>query len=496
MKPEMLQSMSSNPIVFAMANPDPEIEYDVARSVRSDVIMATGRSDYPNQVNNVLGFPFIFRGALDVRAKGISQGMKLAAVRALAALAKEPVPESVKAAYGNTSFEFGPEYLIPKPFDPRVLYTVAPAVAESAMKEGLARTEIDLERYCLKLKGKRNEGREMLRGFYGLARGSSMKRIAFPEASNPKVLMAAVMARDETIAEPVLVGGKEQILKAAKKLDLSLEGLEIVEPNKDERYSFFVEQYYNSRKRKGVTSTEARRAIRNEHIFANMMLANGHAHGLICGVDQYFPEMVKPILEIVGLRKEHHTAAGVYLVSINGRLLFCADTAINVDMTEEKLSSIALMTAEFAENMDIQPRVAMLSYSSFGSVKHRSAEMVRRATELARLKAPYLEIDGEMQVDVAMSRQIQTETYPFTSLSGEANVLIFPDMQSGNISYKLLQRAAGARIVGPIILGLNAPAYVMQRHASVDEIFNMVTVAAGQAALLAPTELRTVGASA
>ncbi|MCL4149034.1 UNVERIFIED_CONTAM: hypothetical protein GTU68_050698, partial [Idotea baltica] len=471
LKPEMLAVMNEKPIVFAMANPDPEIDYDVAKSARPDVIMATGRSDFPNQVNNVLGFPFIFRGALDVRASGINDEMKLAAVRALAELAKESVPEG--------------EYLIPKPFDPRVLYTVAPAVAQAAVDSGVARQDIDIADYRLHLKGKQNQGREILRGYYGLAKSSKAKRIVFPEGGNDKVITAAVMAKQEGIAEPVLLGGPDYIARRAAALDVDISGLEIREPAKDELYEKLVEAYWNRMRRDGVTLVEARRNMRREHMFANMMLREGDADGIICGVDRYFGAMVQPILEVVGLADGVKTAAGLYLVSIGSKLLFCADTAITTKMTSERLADIAVMTTQFAESMGVEPRVAMLSYSSFGSVDSESARMVRKATELAKDRLPETAIDGEMQVDVAINEQIREETFPFANLRGEANVLIFPDMQSGNISYKLLQRIAGARVVGPIILGLKAPAYVMQRHASVDEIFNMTTVAAARASIRA-----------
>ena len=484
LKEDMLRSMNPQPIVFAMANPDPEIEYEVAKLVRPDVIMATGRSDYPNQVNNVLGFPFIFRGALDVRARGINDEMKLAAVRALAALAKEPVPESVQAAYGDTRFDFGPEYLIPKPFDARVLYTVAPAVAQAAIDSGLARQEIDIKEYELRLMSTTNEGRAMLRRFYGSARKFGGARIVLPEATNPKVLRAAVMAYEESIAQPILLGVPEEVQQAAQAIDADISKLEIVNPRDDSRYQKYIESYYEVSKRDGVTITEARRNVRNEQVFASMMLANSDADGMICGVDNNFAEMVRPILENVGLRAGCTTTAGLYIVSIKGKLLFCADTAINVDMNAQKLASIALMSAEFATHMGITPHVAMLSYSSFGSVNSSSSRMVRTATELVKAQNPGLEIDGEMQVDVAMNSKIQQESYGFSSLKNAANILIFPDMQSGNIAYKLLQRAAGARVVGPILLGLRAPAFVMQRHAGADEIFNMITVAAGQAAEL------------
>ena len=482
MTPEMLLSMNAQPIVFAMANPDPEIEYDVAKSTRKDAIVATGRSDYPNQVNNVLGFPFIFRGALDVRARGINEAMKMAAVRALAALAKEAVPDSVKAAYGNTEFSFGVDYLIPKPFDPRVLYYVAPAVARAAIESGQARQTIDIEEYTLRLKAKQNRGRVILSKYYALARKSKRKRIVFPEGANERVMSAALMAHAEGICEPVLLGKERIIREQAARLDKDISAFEIIEPPTHAVFETYVQRYFASRNRKGVTLVEANRAMRQEHIFGNMMLASKDVDGLLCGVDQYFPQMIRPIFEIVGLKDGCTTAAGLYALSIRERLLFFSDTAVNLELDAERLANIAIMSAEFAESLNVTPRVAMLSFSNFGSSNHPSAKMVREATELVRKRAPQLEIDGEMQADTATDMQILKD-YPHCRLEETANVLIFPDMQSGNIAYKLMQRLGGARLIGPIILGLKAPAYVLQRHASVDEIFNMITVAVAQASL-------------
>jgi malate dehydrogenase (oxaloacetate-decarboxylating)(NADP+) len=481
--PEMLLSMASSPIVFAMANPDPEIDYETAKATRSDAILATGRSDYPNQVNNVLGFPYIFRGALDVRAKGINEEMKMAAVKALAALAKESVHDSVHAAYGGNGFSFGPEYLIPKPFDPRVLYAVAPAVAKAAMDTGMARIQIDIEEYTLRLKGKQNHGRVILRDYYDLARKSKRKRIAFPEGSNEKVLKAAAMAREEGIVEPVLIGKIAVIQETARRLEINTAGFEIIEPPLDPRYPKYVEAFYNSQCRSGVNKVEAERALRLENFFANMMLAQGDVEGVVCGVDRSFPEMMRPIMDIVGLKKGVHTASALFLVSVDDRLFFFSDTAMNIDMTSEKLAHIAMMSAEFAESMGVSPRVAMLSFSTFGSVSRPATKMVRQATELVAAEMPNLQIDGEMQVDAAVVPSILRNEYPFCKLEGPANVLVFPDMQSANISFKLLQRLGGARVIGPIILGLKAPAYVLQRHASVDEIFNIITVAVAQSEL-------------
>jgi malate dehydrogenase (oxaloacetate-decarboxylating)(NADP+) len=478
---DMLSSMAKDPIVFAMANPDPEIAYDLAKATRSDVVLATGRSDYPNQVNNVLGFPFIFRGALDVRAKEINEDMKMAAVRALAELAKEPVPDTVRAAYADANFEFGREYLIPKPFDPRVLYYVAPAVAAAAIESGVAQIDLDLEEYTLKLKAKQNRNRVTLREYYSVAKGSSRKRIAFPEGSNPRVLTAAKLAFDEGIAEPILLGKRRIIEANAADLDISLEGIPVIEPSHDERFEDYVQHYFDLRKRKGITRTEAIRYTRSSHIFSNIMLSRNEVDGVVCGVDEYYSEVVKPIFQIVGLSPEHKTTAGMYVVSIRGRVLFFADTTIHTEMTSDVLADIAIMSAEFAKSMGVNPRVAMLSYSNFGSSQHEDAKMVRRATEIAKQRAPELMIDGEMQADSACDAKILREHYSFSDLDDSANVLVFPSMESGNIAYKLLQQLGRAWVVGPIILGLNAPAYVLQRHASVDEIFSMITVAVAQA---------------
>lgn len=483
MTPNMLKSMAKDPIVFAMANPDPEIDYELALATRSDVIIATGRSDYPNQVNNVLGFPYIFRGALDVRATTINEEMKLAAVYALAALAKESVPDSVRQAYGNEEFSFGKNYLIPKPFDPRVLYFVAPAVAKAAIDSGVAKVKRDIEDYVLHLKGKQNHGRWMVAPYYKIARKSPNKRVAFVEGADEKVLKAAAMALEEGLAKPVLLGDRKDILAAADRAEISIDKMEIVSPKEHPDFSDYVTKYHNLRNRKGVTPTDAKHALQNEIVFASMMLAEKAVDGLICGVGQNYPEMVRPILQIVGLKPGVSNASGLYVVSIQGKLLFLADTTMNVEMTSQKLANIALMSAEFAQTLEVEPRVAMLSFSNFGSFNHPSVKMVKDATDIVRGINPDLAIDGEMQADTAVTSEILNEHFPFSTLSSGANVLVFPDMQSGNISYKLLQRLGGARVVGPVILGLNAPAYVMQRHAGVDEIFNMTTVAVAQAAL-------------
>ncbi len=481
--PEMLLSMANDPIVFAMANPNPEIDYSLAKATRSDVIMATGRSDYPNQVNNVLGFPYIFRGALDVRASTINEEMKLAAVHALAAIATDPVPDSVIRAYGKTPFSFGRDYLIPKPFDPRVLYHVAPAVAKAAMDSGVARQEIDLNAYINRLKGKHNKAREILSVYLNETTRTSAKRIALPEATNPRIIRAAVTALEDGIANPVLVGKRQKIEEVAKSLELDISQLEIIEPATDQRFEEYAQELLSRRCRGGLTLSDARRELRMPHTFANLMLSLGNVDGVICGVDNSFNQLARPLIETVGLRDGVASAAGLCVLSIQGRLLFLADTTLNIKMTTEKLATTALLAAEFAQSMNVIPRIAMLSYSTFGSVNHRDVVMVREAVQSVKARAPHLQIDGEMQVDAAIDQEILSEYYPHSMLDQPANVLIFPDMQSGNIAYKLLHRVAGARIVGPIMLGLRAPAYILQRYATENEILNMITVAAAQASL-------------
>ena len=481
--PEMLLTMADNPIVFAMANPDPEITYPLAKATRSDVIMATGRSDYPNQVNNVLGFPFIFRGALDVQASSINEEMKIAAVHALAKLAKEPVPESVRTAYEDQYFSFGFDYLIPKPFDPRALEYVAGAVAEAAMASGVARRNIDPQQYRLSLRQKTNQGREILRSYYGLAHRSMHKKVAFAEGENERIIKAAIMALEEGIAEPILLGNESRIRAVADSAGVSLKGVRVLTPQNSPQYQKYVETYYKARHRKGVTKSTAEHLLRSEHIFANLMLIEGEADAVISGVDRHYSEAIRPILDIVELKPGVSVASALYILSIKSKVFFLTDVALNVDMTSTKLAGIAVMAAEFAKSMNIDPQVAMLSFSNFGSVKHPLTEMTRAACELAREKAPWLKIDGEMQADTAVSYDLIKGSFPFCSLDGPANVLVFPDMQSGNIAYKLLQRLAGASVVGPIVLGLKYPSHVVQHNASVDEIFNLITVAVAQASL-------------
>lgn len=479
--PEMLLSMAKNPIVFAMANPDPEIDYTLAKKTRADIIMATGRSDFPNQVNNVLGFPYIFRGALDVRAKGINEAMKLAAVKALAALAKEPVPQTVRRAYGNQDFSFGPDYLIPKPFDSRVLHWVAPAVAQAAIDSGLARVHIDIEAYTNRLLEKENHGRAVLRSYRSRAMAATLRRIALPEGNDEKVMRAARMVADEKIAIPVLIGERKELEKSAERFGVDLRGIEIQDPAAFSKKQELSKLFLQSQVKYGMSEIEAARCIELPHDFANALLLQGSVDGVICGINRDYASLVRSIFRTIGLQDATETAAGLYIVSVKDQMYFFSDTTVTVEMTSKRLAQIAVMAGRFAESLSIVPRIAMLSFSSFGASNQSSPQLVRKAKELAHAAAPDLEIEGEMQVDEALDLEALRSLNPQSKLKSAANVLIFPDMQSANISYKLLQRLGDARIIGPIILGLKKPAYVMQRHASVDEIYNMVVVAAAQA---------------
>jgi malate dehydrogenase (oxaloacetate-decarboxylating)(NADP+) len=475
--PDMLMSMAENPIVFAMANPNPEIQYDVAVATRSDVIMATGRSDFPNQVNNVLGFPFIFRGALDVRATGINEEMKLAATRALAELAKEDVPDSVRRAYGVDDMSFGRKYIIPKPFDHRVLIWVASAVAQAAIDSGAAQIPIDIEKYKEQLENRLGRAHELMRIMVHKAR-QQPKRVVFPEGEQDKILRACQILVDERIAQPILIGDKNVINSKIETLRLSLPGVQIVNPVNFTRLPEYTEQFFGLRQRKGITRSEAEELILNPVILASMMLRLGDADALIGGLSQNYPDTLRPVLQVIPARQGLNTVCGMYmLIMPNGQSFFLADTTVNIEPTAEDLAEIAIVTAETARDFNVEPRVAMLSFSNFGSVRHPLAEKVRRAAEIVRERAPDLMVDGEMQADTAVVPRIMQERYSFSSLKGSANVLIFPDLESGNIAYKLLQRIGGAEAIGPILMGLSKPVHVLQRGDEVSDIVNMTAVA-------------------
>ncbi len=475
---QMVATMAPNPIIFAMANPDPEIKYEDALNVRQDLIMATGRSDYPNQVNNVLGFPFIFRGALDVRATAINEPMKQAAAYALAALAKEEVPENVKKAYSVKEMNFGREYIIPKPFDPRVLTWVAPAVAKAAMDTGVAQKPIaDFEEYKRQLDIRMGRAERIMTRIYEKAKTNPM-RIVFPEGEKQRIIKAAEMSVDYGIAKPILIGDEEIIRKVALDNGINLDGIEITCPKCFPRIEEYIEEYYKLRQRKGVTKVEARdRLLNNTNYFGSMMVHFGEADGLISGITTHYPNTIKPALEIIGRDKRYQKVSGLYIVTTKKETYFLADTTVNPDPSAETLCDVALQADEFVKNFDIKPRIAMLAYSNFGSAPGITSEKVQKALAMIKEKKPDLIIDGEMQADTAVSPDIIQEYFPFSPLKEGANVLIFPNLNSGNISYKLLQRIGGAHLIGPVLLGLSKAVHVLQRGSEVNHIIDMVAIA-------------------
>ncbi len=475
--PEMIRSLAPRPIVFAMANPDPEITYDEARAIRDDIIMATGRSDYPNQVNNVLGFPFIFRGALDVHATTINEEMKLAATHALAALAKEDVPDSVCRAYGVDRLKFGPDYIIPKPFDPRVLVWEASAVAKAAMDSGVAQKPVDLVEYREQLEKRLGKAHGLMRMMIHKAQASP-KRVVFPEGSHDKILRACHVLIEEKIATPVLLGRSNEIQRAAADLGIALDRAVIVEPETFAGRKAYVQELYRLRQRRGVTLTAADELMKHRSIFGSMMVRMGDADALVSGVTHNYPETIRPALQIIGVRDGIHKVSGFYLIiTRKGEMYFLADATVNIEPTAEDLAEIALCVAQEARRFDIEPRVAMLSFSSFGSTQHPLCDKVRRAAELARYADPTLIIDGEVQADVAISTSKLQESFPFSPLKGGANVLIFPDLASCNIACKLLTKIGGAESIGPILSGMAKPVHLLQRGVEVEDIVNMATIA-------------------
>ena len=476
MSPEMLESMAKKPIVFAMANPDPEIDYDVAVKTRDDVIMATGRSDFPNQVNNVLGFPFIFRGALDVRATDINEAMKLAAVEALAEMAHEDVPDSVLKAYGLENLKFGPEYLIPKPFDHRVLLRVAPAVAKAAMASDVARVPIrDFDAYVHELETLISRRMELMRGILDRA-AKRPRRVVFPEGEHDKILRAARVLVDRGIAHPILLAREEKIADKLEELELSSDDVTIIHHENSELYETYVEALYEHRRRDGVTREDAERQMRSRNTFGAMMVERGDADGLVSGLTGHYAETIRPALQTIGVRDGVHRVSGAYILIFEERVFFLADTTVNIEPTDEELAEIAILTAEFARRFDFKPRVAMLSFSNFGSNTHEVARKVRRAVEIVRQRQPELMIDGEMQADTAVLESVLRERYPWSRLEEPANVLIFPELQSANIAYKLLWRLAKAEAIGPILLGMEKPVHVLQRGVEVTDIVNVAAI--------------------
>ncbi|OFV82643.1 MAG: malic enzyme [Acidobacteria bacterium RBG_13_68_16] len=475
--PDMLKTMAEDPIVFAMANPDPEITYDVAVATRKDIIMATGRSDYPNQVNNVLGFPFIFRGALDVGAKEINEEMKMAAVRALANLTKEDVPDAVIKAYGGKPFKFGREYLIPKPFDYRVLLWEAPAVAEAAIKSGVARKPYaSKEDYVRELESRVSRIRRVMHVVMDRAKADP-KKIVFAEGEHPKIVRAAKILVEDGVCKPILVGSKAAVEALLKEFEVPKDKVEVVEPASYPKFQKYAESFHKMRWRRGLALEDATKVLKDPVYFGNMMVHEGDADGLISGLTMHYPDTLRPTLQIQHTRPNVSRAAGVYLLLLEDRMIFIADTTVTLDPTAEELAEIAYLAADVARNyFEVEPKIAMLSYSNFGSNADKNTAKVRKAVEIARERWPDLTIDGEMQADTAVEPSISEETYPFSAIQGDANVLICPDLDSANIAYKLVWRLGKVEVIGPILAGVNAAVHVLQRGVEVTDIVNMTAM--------------------
>ncbi|MEG9327117.1 allosteric NADP-dependent malic enzyme [Salinimicrobium catena] len=479
--PEMLKKMAKNPIVFAMANPNPEIDYNLAVSTRKDIIMATGRSDHPNQVNNVLGFPFIFRGALDVRATKINEEMKMAAVKALARLTKEPVPEQVNIAYGETRLNFGRDYIIPKPFDPRLITEVPPAVAKAAMETGVAKSPIlDWDRYEDELLERMGNDNKITRLLMNRAK-MDPKRVVFAEADHLDVLKAAQIVHDEGIAIPILLGRRDVIKELMHEIDFQADDVAIIDSKSDdenERRIRYAEVYWQTRKRKGVTKYDAELLMRQRNYFAAMMVNAGDADALLSGYSRSYPTVLKPMLELIGKAKGVSKVAATNLMNTSRGPLFLSDTSVNIDPSAKELAKIAQMTARTVRLFGLEPVMAMISYANFGSSRNENAEKVKEAVAYLHRFYPDLVVDGEMQTDFALNKEMLQKKFPFSKLAGmKVNTLIFPNLDSGNSTYKLIKELNKTESVGPILMGMNKPVHVLQLGASVEEIVNMTAVA-------------------
>ena len=474
---DMLTGMAPRPVVFALANPTPEIMPDEVRKARPDAVVATGRSDFPNQVNNVLGFPFIFRGALDARAKKINEEMEMAATRALAALAREEVPDSVMRAYGIERLRFGPEYLIPKPFDPRVLLWVAPAVAWAAVGSGVAGIVIDAEEYRAQLDARLGRAREVMRGLSTRAQ-QDVKRIVFPEGEDVRVIRTARILADEATAQPVLLGDPDVIRRQADDAGVTLEDVDLLDHRRASDREEFAQTLWTERQRRGITLREARARVLDPMYYGLLMLKTHRVDAVVAGVETYYPDAIRPALEVIGGDPDRRHVSGIYMLVFQQQTYFLADCTVNIDPDAETLAEIASATAEFVVRLGIEPRVALLSFSNFGSVKHPMVDKVRRAVDLLHEREPALQVDGEMQADTAVVEQMLTGRYPFARLRGPANVLIFPNLDAANIAYKLLDRLGGAQAIGPILVGMAQPVHVLQRGSDVNDIVNMAIIAA------------------
>jgi malate dehydrogenase (oxaloacetate-decarboxylating)(NADP+) len=475
--PHMLESMAPRPILFTLANPDPEIKYDLAKQVRPDALVATGRSDHPNQVNNVLGFPFIFRGALDVRARTINEEMKIAAAQALADLTHEDVPDSVLNAYGLTALRYGPEYLIPKPLDPRVLLWVAPAVAEAAMKSGVARREIDIEEYRRSLSIRRGRGQRFRVEVAQKAKNGPRKRIIYGEGEEAKIIRAAAIVADEQLAKPILIGRREVIRAQTEQLGLDWFKPQVIDLGDVEEKEAYIDTLYTMRQRRGVTRQQAEQQLRDPNILGPLMVSLGKGDIYISGLTYEYPEVIRPALQIFHTQLGAKLVSGVYVMIANEKVYLFTDATVNIEPNAEQLSEIAILAADFAKELDLTPRIAMLSFSNFGSTRHRLSDKVRDAVALVQQKRPDLLVDGEVQADFAVSPEAMATRFPFSHVQ-DANVLVFPDLEAANIAYKLLANLGGAQAIGPVLLGLGAPVHVLQTGSSVEDIVAISAVAA------------------
>ena len=475
---DMVKSMAKDPVIFALANPDPEITPEDVYAVRDDAITATGRSDYPNQVNNVLGFPFIFRGALDVRARTVNEEMMLAATKALAKLAREDVPDSVRTAYAGESIKFGRKYLIPKPFDQRVLVYVAPAVAQAAMETGVARIQLDLDEYRDRLRASLGPGREVMRWMTTRARNKPA-RVVIPEGHNERVIRAAVEMVEEGVARPILMGRPATVREKAAAMGLNLSGIDIVfAVDEDETRERYADELYNRRARKGLTLNEARQDMLKPLQFALQMVKMGDADALLAGIDSNYPEVIRPALQTIGVAEGNKKVAGLYMLAFpNRELLFFADTTVNISPNAETLADVALLSARFVRDLGIEPRVAMISFSNFGSARHPESDKVADAVRLIRERDPELTIDGEMQADTAVDMTRLHEVYNFSRLDKSANVLVFANLTAANAAYKLLDRLGGAEVIGPVLLGMARPIHILQRGSTGQDVLNLATIA-------------------
>ncbi|HVK83726.1 MAG TPA: NADP-dependent malic enzyme [Kofleriaceae bacterium] len=474
-KPEWLKTMSARPIIFALANPDPEISYPDAITARPDAIVATGRSDFPNQVNNVLGFPYIFRGALDCRATAVSEAMKLAAARALAELTREPVPDTVIMAYGGKALKMGPDYFIPKPFDPRVLWWVAPAVAKAAMESGVARIKFDIDEYRDRLMAKGSNAAYSIMRTITKEAQRDPRRIVFPHGANPRLLRAVQQIVDEAIARPVLLGRPKEIEQMCHDMSLDLlDRVEIIDPRTAPTQAY-ADRLYELRQRKGITSYAAQALVTKSDYYAAIMVDRGDADGMVTGLRLNYPETVRPVLEIFGLQPGVKVAVGMYMMVLQNSVKFFGDTVFNIFPDAETLADITVQIADAVQGFGVAPRVALISYSNFGSVRHPDVVRLHRVLDMVRERRPDLEIDGEMQPELALDAQRRQSAYGFSKLTNSANTLVFPSLASGNAAYQIAKTIGGASAVGPILLGINKPVAAMQNDASVEEIVNMTS---------------------